>query len=178
MTEESEKRIGQLYPKVEVTQDMAKERPDLEPYVGKKFTVIVWLWARTVKSPDPAFAEVQVPLVASFWLSTKKGKEAWIEPVIRPDNSGYDFAVRIGGHPKLDETVNHRGGVCLMSGSPMPFEHIRAEAAAGRMGARLMAIVAEAGNCRIFLPPTDEMESIARTAKPSVVPEAEYRSME
>jgi putative DNA methylase len=173
MNAQAEKRIGHLYPRVAVTAEMVKGRPDLESYVGQDLPVITWIWARTVKSPNPAFANVDVPLVASFWLSNKKGKEAWIESVIKHDKTGYDFVVRQGGHPTLEETVNHRGGVCLMSGSPMPFDHIRAEAAAGRMSARLMAIVAEAGQRRIFLPPTEEVEIIARKAKPSDVPETD-----
>src|SRR5262245_38799127 len=49
--EEAQKRIGYLYPPVEVTADMVLERPDLKPLVGEKLTVIAWLWARTVKSP-------------------------------------------------------------------------------------------------------------------------------
>ena len=82
MREEAEKRIGHLYPKVEITPEMVRERPDLERYKGRKLTVIAWLWARTVKSPNPAFADVDVPLAATFMLSTKKGKEAYVEPVI------------------------------------------------------------------------------------------------
>ncbi len=74
MRNEAEKRIGHLYPKVEITSGMAKERPDLKPLVGKKLTVIAWLWARTVKSPNPAFAQIDVPLVSTFMLSTKPGK--------------------------------------------------------------------------------------------------------
>ena len=75
MRDEAEKRIGHLYPKVEITAEMAKERPDLKPLVGRKLTVIAWLWARTVKSPNPAFAQVDVPLASTFMLSTKPGKE-------------------------------------------------------------------------------------------------------
>ena len=82
MRDQAEKRIGHLYPKIEVTTDMAKERPDLERYRGRKLTVIAWLWARTVKSPNPAFADVDVPLASTFMLSTKKGKETYVEPVI------------------------------------------------------------------------------------------------
>ena len=82
MRDEAEKRIGHLYPKVEITAEMAKERPDLKPLVGQKLTVIAWLWARTVKSPNPAFAHVDVPLASTFMLSTKAGKEAYVEPVI------------------------------------------------------------------------------------------------
>ena len=74
MRDEAEKRIGHLYPKIEVTAEMVQERPDLKPYVGRKLTVIAWLWARTVKSPNPAFANVDVPLASTFVLSTKKGQ--------------------------------------------------------------------------------------------------------
>src|SRR5207249_331948 len=69
MRNEAEKRFGHLYPKVEITAEMAQERPDLKPLVGHKLTVVAWLWARTVKSPNPAFANVDVPLVSSFILS-------------------------------------------------------------------------------------------------------------
>ena len=78
MRDEAEKRIGHLYPKIEVTAEMAKERPDLKRYKGRKLTVIAWLWARTVKSPNPAFADVEVPLASTFMLSTKTGKEAYV----------------------------------------------------------------------------------------------------
>src|SRR6266581_7824048 len=94
MRDEAEKRIGHLYPKVEVTTEMAKARPDLKPYVGQKLTVIACLWARTVKSPNPAFAKVDVPLASTFMLSTKPGKEAYVDPVIR--DGGYRFAVGVG----------------------------------------------------------------------------------
>ena len=76
MRDEAKKRIGHLYPTVEITPEIAKERPDLEKFVGQKLTVIAWLWARTVKSPNPAFSQVDVPLASSFMLCTKSGKEA------------------------------------------------------------------------------------------------------
>ena len=94
MRDEAEKRIGHLYPKVEITGELAKERPDLKPLVGQKLTVIAWLWVRTVKSPNPAFAQVDVPLASTFMLSTKAGKEAYVEPVI--EGSGYRFTVNVG----------------------------------------------------------------------------------
>ena len=82
MRDEAQKRIGHLYPKVEVTAELAEDRPDLKRHVGQKLTVIAWLWARTVKSPNPAYAQVDVPLVSTFMLSTKPGKEAYVEPQI------------------------------------------------------------------------------------------------
>ena len=94
MRDEAETRIGQLYPKVDVTAEMATERPDLKLYVGKKLTVIAWLWARTVNSPNPAFASVDVQLVSTFMLSTKTGKEAYVQPVI--EQGGYRFTVKVG----------------------------------------------------------------------------------
>jgi putative DNA methylase len=123
MRDEAEKRIGHLYPKVEITAEMAQDRPDLKPLVGRKLTPVAWLWARTVKSPNPAFANVDVPLVSSYWLSVMKGKETWVEPILRPNKSGYDFAVRLGGSPVVQETVNRQGGVCLVSNAPITFAY-------------------------------------------------------
>jgi putative DNA methylase len=175
MRDEAEKRIGHLYPKIEVTADMAKERPDLKPYVGRKLTVIAWLWARTVKSPNPAFAHVDVPLASTFMLSTKAGKEAYVEPVI--ESAGYRFAVKVGKPKEAEGAKNGtklaRGAnfKCLMSGAPIASDHIYGEANAGRMGARLMAIVAEGDRGRVYLAPTPEMEAIALTAQPEWKPE-------
>ena len=82
MKEEAVRRIGHIYPKVEITAEMSKNRPDLKDYVGRKLTVIAWLWVRTVKSPNPAFADIDVPLASTFMLSAKRGKESYIEPIL------------------------------------------------------------------------------------------------
>ncbi|MFN0072840.1 MAG: DUF1156 domain-containing protein [Chloroflexota bacterium] len=175
MRDEAEQRIGHLYPKVEVTTELVNERPDLKPYAGKKLTVIAWLWARTVKSPNPAFAEVDVPLASTFMLSTKAGKEAYVQPVI--ENGGYRFTVKVGKPKDADGPKNgtklSRGAHfrCLMSNAPIASDHIYGEANAGRMGARLMAIVAEVDRGRIYLAPTPEHEVVALKAKPEWKPE-------
>jgi putative DNA methylase len=173
MREEAIKRIGHLYPKVKVTADMAEQRPDLEPYVDKELTVIAWLWARTVKSPNPAFNHVEVPLASSFVLSSKKGKEAWVEPVVDGDN--YQFEVRVGTPPKeaKNGTKLGRGANfnCIFSDTPIQPRYIYTEAQAGRLDQRLMAIVAEGARGRVYLPPTDEMEQIAADAQPEWRPE-------
>ena len=177
MRDEAEKRIGWLYPKVEVTAEMAQARLDLKPYVGKELTVIAWLWARTVKSPNPAFANVEVPLASTFMLSTKKGKEAYVEPVI--ENGGYRFTAKVGepgdaeaakAGTKLSRGANFR---CLMSGTPMDGDYIKGEGKAGRMGARLMAIVAEGDRGRVYLAPTPKHEEAAALAEPTWKPENE-----
>ena len=169
MRDEAEKRIGWLYPKVAVTAEKAQERPDLRPYVGRELTVIAWLWVRTVKSPNPAFANVGVPLASTFMISTKKGKEAYVEPVI--EDGGYRFTVKVGmpedaevvkAGTKLARGANFR---CVLSGTPMGGDYIKGEGMAGRMGARLMAIVAEGDRGRVYLAPTPEHESIARHAQ-------------
>ena len=176
MRDEAERRIGHLYPKVEITEEMVAERPDLERYKGRKLTVIAWLWARTVKSPNPAFADVEVPLASTFMLSTKKGKEAYVEPVI--EGRGYRFVVKVGKPEDADAAKRgtKSGGsgspfLCLMSGTPMPFDSLRSEAKSGRMGARLMAIVAEGDQGRVYLTPTSDHESIAEEAEPKWTPD-------
>src|SRR5690554_2783028 len=173
MREEAFKRIGHLYPKVKITSEMAAERPDLKQYEGEELTVIAWLWARTVKSPNPAFSHVDVPLVSSFLLSSKKGKEAYVEPVVEGDK--YRFEIRLGAPPAevKQGTKAARGAnfTCLVSGAPISGPHVKKEGEVGRLGARLMAIVAEGKRGRVYLSPTKEAEELAKSAKPEWQPE-------
>jgi putative DNA methylase len=175
MRDEAERRIGDLYPKVEVTTEMAKGRPDLKAHMGQVLTVIAWLWVRTVKSPNPAFAKVDVPLASTFMLSTKTGREAYVEPVV--EDVGYRFIVKVG-NPKDAEAAKSgtklaRGAnfQCVMSGTPITGDYIKAEGKAGRMGMRLMAMVADSGRGRLYLMPTKEAEAAARRAEPKWKPE-------
>lgn len=171
MREEAFKRIGHLYPKFKITDEVIAERPDLKPYANEELTVIACLWARTVKSPSPAFAHLEVPLVRSFILSSKKGKEAWIEPVVQDDN--YKFIVRMGKQPTdaVQGTVLRTGGTCIMSGSVMPFSYIREQGKAGKISKKLMAIVAEGKRGRVYLSPTQDMIDVANSAVPDWRPE-------
>ena len=160
MRDEAFKRIGHLYPRAELPNERG----------GGNATVIAWLWARTVPSPDPAFGGVQVPLISSFWLSKKAGNQAWIEPVVEADK--YRFEVRHGRPEKPDRiaqgTKRGRGAnfECVVSGTPMTPDWIKEQGCSGKMGARLLAIVAEGQRGRVYLPPTDAMESVARQARP------------
>jgi len=162
--DEAEKRIGHLYPKAKLPQE----------YGGGEATVIAWLWARTVKCPNPACG-AQMPLVRSFQLSTKKGKEAWVEPVI--DRSQQPpvvrFEVKTGSDKPPDGTVNRKGATCICCSTPVPIDYIRTEGKAGRMSAQLMAIVAEGERRRGYLSPNQEHEKIASKARPAWEPEAE-----
>ena len=173
MREEAERRIGHLYPKIAVTDEMVRERPDVRPYAGRELTVIAWLWARTVRSPNPAFGTVEVPLASTFMLSTKKGKEAYVEPVVAAD--GYRFTVKAGPSPasaKAGTSAGKRHAFrCLISDVPITYDYIRSEGQTGRMGARLMAIVAEGDRGRVYLAPTAEHEEVAKSARPAWQPD-------
>ena len=190
MRSEAQERIGHLYPQIEITSELVAfnassttgGKSDLDNLhntglaglqVGQKLTVIAWLWARTVKSPNPVYSHVDVPLVSSFVLSSSAGKEAYVHPVIEGDD--YHFEVRTGTPPKSaigGTTAGKRAGFnCLLSGSPMDYKYIRAEGTAGRMGARLMAIVAEGTRGRVYLAPTPAHEAAALQAQPAWKPE-------
>ena len=158
MRDEAHKRIGCLYPKARLAD-------------GTQATVIAWLWARTVASPNPAAAGAHVPLARSFVLSSKKGRETWVEPVIDPSGRAWRFTVRTGSGTPPEGTVGRRGGRCLLTGAPMAFGYIRSEGRAGRMGARLMAVVAEGKRGRVYLGPTEDMETVARSATPAWRPD-------
>jgi putative DNA methylase len=165
MRAEAQKKIGHLYPQVDLPSELG----------GGKATVIAWLWARTVKSPNPAFSHVDVPLASTFILSSKVGKEAYVEPVLEGDR--YHFEVKVGMPPESAKngTKLARGASfsCLMSSMPIEPQHIYSEANAGRMSAKLMAIVAEGANGRVYLRPNAEHQFIAQQAKPEWQPEVE-----
>lgn len=148
-------RIGHLYPKAQLPTE----------YGGGEGTVIAWLWARTVKSPNPAFSHVDVPLVSNFILCAKAGKEVWIEP--RVDGDSYDFAIMTGKPPataKEGTKAPGRGAnfICLLSGTPISGDYIKAEGVAGRIGERLMALVVEGRRGRIYLPANPEHAQAAK----------------
>ncbi len=174
--DEAEHRIGRFYPDISISSTMAEERPDLKPLVGTKAKVIAWLWARTVKSPNPAFASVNVPLISTYMLATKPGTEAYIEP--RLSGESFEFSVKMGVPANLEDAscgtkAEKRSGFrCILSGAPITFEYIRGEAAGGRMSTRLVAVIAESRQGRIFLSADDDMERLARTAEPTWVPDS------
>jgi len=154
MREQAERRLGHLYPKV-----------TLPPEHGDgQATVIAWIWARTVRSPNPAW-DGPMPLARSFALSTRNGGETWARPVVDREHRRIRFEIRTGpGCPA--GTVGRTGAVCLATGTPVPLSYVRAEGKAGRMGVQLMAIVAEGPRGRVYLPPDPEHERVAASAVP------------
>jgi putative DNA methylase len=168
MREQAQQRIGHLYPQVEITPELAQDRPDLKPLLGQKLTVIAWLWARTVQSPNPAFSHVAVPLASTFVLSSKDKKEAYVHPVVEGDR--YRFTVRMGKPTEEAEAGTKAAGRganfrCILSDAAIGGDYIKAEGQAKRMGARLMAIVAEGVRGRVYLAPTPQMEAVANDAQ-------------
>ena len=161
MRDEAEKLIGHLYPRVKLPKE----------YGGRETTIIAWLWARTVKCPNPACG-AQMPLVRSFWLSTKANNKAWVDPVVDRKHKTVHFAVRAGnGQPPVG-TVNRRGATCIVCGTPVPFDEIRTSGKAGHMGAKLLAIVGEGQGGRVYLSPESSRQEVAKPADGYWKPEA------
>lgn len=168
MREKAWERIGHLYPQV----DLPKE------YGSGKATVIAWIWARTVPSPDPAFADVHVPIASSFILGSKPGKEAWIEPLVDKQAKAITYIVRRGGTKEelaaaKDGTKAGRGASfrCLLSDTAITPEYVKTKGKSGEMGQSLIAIVAEGKGGRTYLSPSPDHERIAQSAKPDWRPE-------
>lgn len=155
MRDEAERGIGHLYPKARLPREQG----------GGEATVIAWLWTRTVRCPNPACG-VQMPLLSSLALSTRKGKEVRVEPVVDREAKTVRFAVQMGDGRALGGTVGRQGARCVACASPVSLEHVRTEGRAGRMGAELVAIVVESEHGRIYLPPDEEHVRIARSAEP------------
>ena len=158
MRDEAVRRIGHLYPKVKA--------PD-----GTEHTVIAWIWARTVRSPNPA-NPMEVPLVRSWWLSKKKGKEAWVRATVQDGRVHYEVVHNHIG-PANEGTINRKGAVSVADGTPISFDHIRTESRAGRMGADLIAVVAEGPHGRLYISPTAEHTKAAEVPRPEGLSAAE-----
>lgn len=161
MRDEAKKRIGHLYPKAAL--------PD-----GSQATVIAWIWTRTVACPNPACG-IAMPLVRSWWLGKKKGKEAYVVPTVVGGKVRFAIGhdVKTAPTKETDGTVNRTGAVCIGCGAAVDRDHIKSEGRSGRMGQQLMATVAEGNRRRIYLDPTPEHETAAQVPRPLDVPDQE-----
>lgn len=173
VNQEANTRLGHLYPKIKITPEISKGRADLAGLNGKELNVIAWLWARTVKSPNPAYSNIDVPLISTYILSSKSGKEAYVKPVVR--GNAYDFQICVGTPPAGAEHGTKAPGrgsnfVCILSGTPISGEYIKAEGKAGRISSKLMAIVADGGRRRVYIPPISSHEQVITDISPTRKP--------
>ena len=161
MKQQAFKKIGHLYPKVKVPADQG----------GGEATVIAWIWARTVKCPNPACG-CEMPLASSFVLSKKKGKEAWVKPI--PAGDHVDFEVQQGKCPKEYESFKiGRSAIfkCPCCGEVTTDAYVKKNGQQHKIGAQLMAVVAEGKRGRIYLTPDEEQRLAASVSKPEDYPD-------
>lgn len=157
MHHEAEKRIGHLYPKIKIS--------------GVDATVLSWIWARTVTCPNPACGGT-APLIKSFWMGKKKGKERYLIPIRNGKRIDFDIGGP-DGVPRKGTIAGRSGAVCLICDTPISMRYIQAEGVAGRMGAQLTAIVAEGDRQRYYVPANRDHELIADVPRPIDIPEME-----
>ncbi|ALC11380.1 DUF1156 domain-containing protein [Sphingopyxis sp. 113P3] len=165
LTDKAREKIGHLYPQVALPKKDG----------GGEATILAWLWARTVASPNPAVRGAHVPLISNYWLCNKPKKSVWVQPTI----SGFDISFEIHtGKPadtaavaagtKAGRGANFR---CLLTGDAITADYVKAEGMAGRMGWRLLAVVLEGKGGRRYVAPTKEDEVLAFSEKPDWRPE-------
>ncbi|MEP9417029.1 DUF1156 domain-containing protein [Gordonia sp. VNQ95] len=163
--EEARKRVGSLYPDAKL--------PD-----GGTATVIAWIWARTVTCPNPACG-LEMPLVRSWWLGKKKGKEAYVVPSVVSDPSHpsgqrvrFEIGHGVSGAPQSgsDGTVGRLGARCLACAASVPLSYIRSEGKDGRLGHTMMAVACEGKRQRIYVAPSEEQVKAAQVEPPDGVP--------
>ena len=170
-------KIGSHYQPVTITPDIIASRPDLSRYLGRELPCVAWIWARTVTSPDPAFAECPVPLASTFVLTSNPQSESWIEPVIVGAN--YKLNVNKGKPPssftwKTGTKTNGANFKCLLSGTPITAKYIRQEAQKGRLASQMIAVVLQGERERIYITPPANQVNLALSAKPAWEPDTPF----
>lgn len=158
-------RFGNHYPSVELPKE----------YGSGRVNVIAWIWARTVTSPNPAAKGKHVPLISTYWLSSKD-KLAWLDPIIDKEACTYRFEIKTGT-PKDRKIITSgtklgRGAKfkCIITNEPISDKYIKDEAKAGRIGFCLIAIVAETKKGRCYLPAENIHSNLASIGVPEDAP--------
>ncbi len=148
-------KIGHLYPKVKLPKEQG----------GREANVIAWLWARTVASPNPAAQGVHVPLISTYWLSSKKGNPAWLKPVVNKKANSWRFEVNIGEPP--DRTIVGNGtklgrGVfrCILTDHAIEYSYLREQASKKSLGIALLCVVADTGRSRTYVAATTNHQEL------------------
>ena len=156
-------KIGQHFNDLVVDEELLSKNQHIKDYEGESLKIISWIWTRTVKSPNPAYSHIDVPISSSFILATKEGKEVCVRPLI--ENNKYEFCIELGKPDDYEQlkkgTKQGRGAVfeCLMSGVTISPAYVKTEAIAGRMGTKLLAIVCQGRRGRVYISPTAKIEN-------------------
>lgn len=175
LAEAVRQRIGKQYPSVVITKEMVRSRPDLARYEGRELTVVAWLWARTVPSPSPIMNGAPTPLVNTFWVAKKEGKEAWVEPIevhgdltFRVHRTSKSSTVDIGAGTKAGRATFR----CFKTNAVINEEYVKKQGKAGNLSASMMAIVCEGDRERVYIDPLPEHISAATSVPLSIGPES------
>lgn len=150
--------ISRLYPKVRVPKELG----------GGETNAIAWLWAKTVKCPNPACG-CNTPLLKSFNISTKKGNECAIVPHLK--GKDYVFTLTDKALDQDFETVNRTGAICLNCKSTIPIEYIREQGKQNDIGNVMTCIVAEGKKGRFFVTPDENQIVSSNCPKPEDYPD-------
>lgn len=148
MKREANQKIGKFYPKVRITQKIG------DTAIEKDANVIAWIWARTVTCPNPA-CRCKMPLANNFVLS-KKNQTIWVKPELNKADKKFVYTIQTNGEPSKCPKIGKSKFQCIECGTSVGVDHIKTEAKAGRMGADLIAIVAESEKGRAYIEPSRE----------------------
>lgn len=148
-------KLGKYYPTVK------------DPETGEERTVIAWIWARTVKCPNPACG-CEMPLVHSFLLSKKK--KTFIEPIVDADEIRYTFG---HGTPKISGSIDRSGAKCIRCGTPVSFQYICDESNHKNMHSRLLAKAVDGNGGRIYMLPDEHDLRAAEISAPTDCPDGQ-----
>lgn len=152
-------KIGHLYPTV----------------TKNNSTILAWLWARTVPSPNPAMAGAMIPLVSTYWLCRKPKKQTWLDLSLRGDKINFEVKSGVPNDPERIKSGNKSGRganfICPFTGDAVTADYVKSQGAAGNMGWKLLAIVLEGKKGREYISPNDLQESLAFSQKPEWRPE-------
>ena len=171
---EAKKIIGNNYPKIKITGPMATNRHDLKPYIGEELTVMAYLWSRTVPNPSPITKNAPMPLLSTFWLSKKKGKEVWLKPCVNNIDEPISFEIMTGLPPEnfnpTKGNVGRGGAMCLSTNTTVPLDYIRSEGKSGRLNSQLISVIVQGNRERLFLPADNAQFDIADIPTPEDTP--------
>ena len=156
LEQKAQERLRELYP----------NEPEGKP--------AAWIWARTVKCPNPACG-CRMPMASSFIINGKAGREAWAEPIA--EEGKIRFHLRTGKCPKEKET-NKYGSygakfICPACGEITTDAYVKEQGLKHELGAQLMAMVIDTPNGKIYKEPNQVQESAALVPIPEDIPQGD-----